>query len=104
MNISMKLVYQYMVIFFTSAPPSSHHHPLQGENCDSISRLVVDDDDNGKFRLERVKEDNLNFVTWQVRNLFQGIPRNASFVTNKKRVWSSLVRVTILHENRHPGS
>ena len=29
-------------------------HPLQVENCDSNSRLVVDKDDNGKFRLERV--------------------------------------------------
>ena len=34
---------------------SSHLHPLQVENCDSNSRLVVDEDDNGKFRLERVK-------------------------------------------------
>ena len=25
------------------------------ENCESNSRLVVDEDDNGKFRLERVK-------------------------------------------------
>ena len=32
---------------------SSHFHPLQVENCDSNSRLVVDEDDNGKFRFER---------------------------------------------------
>ena len=25
------------------------------ENCDSNSRLVVDEDDDGEFRLERVK-------------------------------------------------
>ena len=31
-----------------------HLHPLQVETCDSNSRLVVDEDDNGKFRLERV--------------------------------------------------
>ena len=31
---------------------STHLHPLQVENCDSNSRLVVDEDDNGKFRLE----------------------------------------------------
>ena len=55
MNISMKLVYQYMAIFFTFSPISNHLHPLQVENCDSNSRLVVDEDDNGKFRLERVK-------------------------------------------------
>ena len=56
MKLSMKLVYQYMVIFFAFSP-SSHLHPLKVENCDSNSRLVVDEDDNGKFRLERVKCD-----------------------------------------------
>ena len=55
MDISMKLVYQYMVIFFNFQTTSNHLHPLQGENCDSNSRLVVGEDDNGKFRLERVK-------------------------------------------------
>ena len=51
----MKLVYQYMVIFFNFSPTSNHIHPLKVENCDSNSRLVVDEDDNGKFRLERVE-------------------------------------------------
>ena len=55
MNVSMKLVYKYMAIFFNFSPTSNHLHPLQVENCDSNSRLVVDEDDNGKFRLERVK-------------------------------------------------
>ena len=32
----------------------NHLHPLQVENCDSNSRLVVNEDDIGKFRLERV--------------------------------------------------
>ena len=50
----MKLVYQYTTIFINFSPTSSHLHPLQVENCDSNSRLVVDEDDNGKFRLERV--------------------------------------------------
>ena len=54
MNISMKLVYQYMVIFFTFSPTSNHLHPLQVENCDSDSRLVVGEDDNSEFKLERV--------------------------------------------------
>ena len=49
----MKLVYQFMAIF-CNFYTTSNHHPLQVENCDSISRLVVDGDDNGKFRLERV--------------------------------------------------
>ena len=52
----MKLVYQYMAIFFYFQTASNHLHPLQVENCDSNSRLVVDEDDNGKFRLERVKQ------------------------------------------------
>ena len=51
----MKLFYGYMVIFFNLSPTSSHLHPLQVENCDSNSRLVVDEDDNGKFRPDRVK-------------------------------------------------
>ena len=55
MKISMKLVYQYMVIFFNFSPTSCHLHPLQVENCDSNSRLVVDEDDNGKLGPERVK-------------------------------------------------
>ena len=49
----MKLVYQYMVIFLNFYTTSNHLHPLQVENCDSNSRLVVDED--GKFRIERVK-------------------------------------------------
>ena len=36
---------------------SNHLHPLHVENCDSSSRLVVDEDDKGKFRLERVKHE-----------------------------------------------
>ena len=55
MEISMKLVYQYLAIFFNFVPTSNHLHPLQVENCDSNSRLVVDEDDNDKFRLQRVK-------------------------------------------------
>ena len=54
MKISMKLVYKYMAIFFNFYTTSSHLHPLQVENGNSNSRLVVDDDDNGKFRDERV--------------------------------------------------
>ena len=43
-----------MVIFFNFSPTSNHLHPLQVDNCDSNSRLVVDEDDNCKVRLERV--------------------------------------------------
>ena len=31
---------------------SNHLHPLQVENCDSNSRLVVDEDDNVKSDLK----------------------------------------------------
>ena len=51
----MKLVYQHMVIFFNFLPTLNQLHPLQVENCGSTSRLVVEEDDNGKFRLERDK-------------------------------------------------
>ena len=43
MTISMKLVYQYRTIFYNFSPASNHFHPLQVENCDSYSRLVVDE-------------------------------------------------------------
>ena len=51
----MKLVYKCMTIFFNFQTTSSHLHSLQVEYCGSNSRLVVDEDDNGKFRPERVK-------------------------------------------------
>ena len=50
-----------MVIFFNFSPTLNHLHPLQVENCDSNSRLVVDEDDNGKFRLGRVKHKMIDF-------------------------------------------
>ena len=46
-----------MAIFLHFSPTSGHLHPLQVENCDSNSRLVVDEDDNGKLRLERVNQN-----------------------------------------------
>ena len=55
----MKLFCEYMVISFNLSPTSNHLHPLQVENCDSNSRLVVDEDDNGKFRLQRVRLKNI---------------------------------------------
>ena len=62
----MKLFYEYIVIFFNLSPTSNHLYPLQAENCDSNSWLVVDKDDNAKFRLERVKAQNyLDLPEWQ---------------------------------------
>ena len=44
-----------MVISINFSPTSNHLYPLPAENCGSNSRRVVDEDDNGKFKLERVK-------------------------------------------------
>ena len=71
MTISLKLIYQYMAIFFNFLPTSSHLHSLQVENCDSNSWLVVDEDDNGKFRLERVKILCPNFNILHLRSFLQ---------------------------------
>ena len=60
MNISRKLVQQYMAIFITFSPTSNHLHPLQVGNCDSNARLVVDEDDHVKSGLKGLKE-TLNF-------------------------------------------
>ena len=62
MKIPMKLVYQYMAIFFNFPLTSSHFHPLQVENCDSNSRLVVDGDNNDNFTLERVVHSKCHVV------------------------------------------
>ena len=42
------------IYLFRLPPTSSHLHPLQVENCDSNSRLLVDEDDKDKLRPERV--------------------------------------------------
>ena len=47
------------ISFFHWSPTSSHLHPLQVENCDSNARLVMDEDDNGNFRPERVESVKL---------------------------------------------
>ena len=52
MKISMKLVYQYIGIFINFSPTTNHLHALQVENCDSKSRLVVDEDDKVKSGLK----------------------------------------------------
>ena len=62
MQISMKLVYQYIAIFINFSLTSNHLHPLQVENCDSNSRLALDEDDIGKFRPERVSVEIMALV------------------------------------------
>ena len=56
MKISLKMIFQYMVIFFNCSPTSNHLHPLQVGNCDSNSRLVVDEDVNVKSGLKGLKQ------------------------------------------------
>ena len=51
----MKLFYECVVIFFNLSLTSSHLYLLQAANCDSNSRLVVDEV-RLEVRLERVKE------------------------------------------------
>ena len=48
-KIFMKLVYQYMAIFF--------NFPHFKSSSFTTCRLVVDVDDNGKLRLKRVKQN-----------------------------------------------
>ena len=65
----MKMVYQYIVIFFPFSRTSNHLHPLQVENCDSTSRLIVDEDDTGKFRIQRVNLARvLGLIPEQIHN------------------------------------
>ena len=79
-KIPMQLVYQYMVIFFNYKPHQIifiHYklrmaQPLQVENCDSNSRLVVDEDDKGKFRLERVKHQDFQMFALKYEQLLVG--------------------------------
>ena len=51
----MQMLYQFMAIYVNLSTTSGHFYPLQVEYCDSNWRLVADEDDNGKFELERVK-------------------------------------------------
>ena len=57
-----------MVIFFNFLFTSSHLHPLQVKNYDSNLWLEEDEDDNGKFGLERVKKQNCNKVEIKTHN------------------------------------
>ena len=50
-----------MAIFFNLPLISGRLHPRQVENCDSNSRLVVDENDNGNVRVKSLKLHNLHF-------------------------------------------
>ena len=60
----MKLFYRYMAIFLNFSPTLTHLHSLQVENCDSNSRLVANEDGNGKFRAQGVEAiDHFRYVS-----------------------------------------
>ena len=64
----MKLVYQYMAIFVNFSPTSSHLYPLQGIH-DSNSWLVVDEDDNGKFRVDQLNMTKIVIGNFLLRHI-----------------------------------
>ena len=61
----------YNTYFFYFSPVWSHLHSLHVDNCDSKSRLVVDENDNGKFRLERVKVLIFFYINHGDQSFFQ---------------------------------
>ena len=82
-----------MAIFFTFLPTSNHLHPLQVENCDSNSRLVVDEDDNGKFRPESVNICHLGHTSYKGRLKIYPLPlvQSLLFVFNIAPCFFTLV-------------
>ena len=60
-------------IFLNLPPTSRLLHPLQAENCENCnSRLVVDEDNNEKFRLEKVKQHVIMpFIPWNLKILHE---------------------------------
>ena len=69
-------------IFLYLSPAASHFHPLQVENCDSNSRLVVDEDDYGKFRLKRVNAVPTTGFTYTIFVFIEMIPRMIPLAIN----------------------
>ena len=62
------------MVTFSNFSPTYNHLPV--ENCDSNSRLVVDEDDKGKFRLERVKIILADHVM-RTMFFFAGVPMDS---------------------------
>ena len=101
-----------MAISFNFSPTSNHLHPLQVENCDSNSRLVVDDDDNGKFRLERVNPYNAEifvYKPWRRKGVFQfesiiNVPGTSFCFICKHMLYVSIKMASINHLHQIPTS
>ena len=62
----------------------NHLHPLQGENCDSNSRLVVDEDDNIKSGLKGLRKRPRREVKIYIFNVY-------SF-HHHRRFWPTSIR------------
>ena len=89
MKISIKLV--YMLIFFTFFTHLNHLHPLQVENYDSNSRLVVDENDNVKSGLKWLIcfSSRLIPVDWNeiCGSILANIWSEIKHVNNFKKLW-----------------
>ena len=94
----MQLAYQYMAIFFNFSPTSNHLHSLQVENCDSNSRLVVDEDDSGKLRLEKVNSSKY-WVIFSHLKLWVAVARHNFKWVGSGSVISLLWAMTIVWSN-----
>ena len=68
-----------MVIFLNFSPTSNHLHPLQVENCDSNSRLVVDGDDMVNMSLKGLKQ----WPSYLVRQISMTNKSVMTFFVNK---------------------
>ena len=95
MKISMKMVYQYLTIYFNFQIRSSHLHPLQVGNCDSNSRLVVDEDDNGKVRPEGVKWLNLCMLTFTRGDIILHGPHQGAQTNTTTSLSASACRTSV---------
>ena len=97
-----------MVIFFNFTPTLNHPHPLQVENCDNNSRLVVDEDDNVKSGLKGLK--GYCYLLYYRGCQRSGLlaPDRCWHLTSRFDVWSSLwdpkdMCLFQLPECSHPG-
>ena len=60
---------------YKHSPTSSHLYSLQVENCGSNLRLVLDEDDDSKFRIERVNYLLVRGLILDVRMMSKVGPR-----------------------------
>ena len=93
----MKLFYHYRSISFTFSLTSSHLHPLQVENCGSNSRIVVDEDDNDKFKLERVNSKFKNTTPETIRGCNKIYNISKTVCVETVQMFNSDMSVILIH-------